>query len=62
MLFSIEDSIFTLTMFWTTSIYLGSFFWDSMDIILFWIWSYYILMIFKIFDHNYENGGYKEDI
>jgi hypothetical protein len=26
MLFSIEDNIFTLTMFWTTSIYLGSFF------------------------------------
>jgi hypothetical protein len=33
-IFYVEDNIFTLTKFWTTSIYLGSFFWDNMDMIL----------------------------
>jgi hypothetical protein len=61
MLFSIEDNLFTLTMFWTTSIYLGSFL-DNMDIMLFLDMVMLYFVDIKIFDHKYENGSYKEDV
>jgi hypothetical protein len=54
-IFYFEDNLFTLTMFWTTSIYLGSFL-DNMDIILFLDMVILYFVDIKIFDHKYGNG------
>jgi hypothetical protein len=48
-------------MFWTTSIYLGSFL-DSMNIMLFLDMVMLYSTDIKIFDHNHENESYKEDV
>jgi len=48
-------------MFWMTSIYLGSFL-DNMDIMLFLDIVMLYFADIKIFDHEYENGSYKEDV
>jgi len=61
MLFSIDDNVFILTMFWTTSIYLGSFL-DNMDIMLFLDMVMLYFADIKIFDHKYENMSDKEDV
>jgi hypothetical protein len=61
MLFSIEGSLFILTMFWTTSIYLDIFL-DIMDIMIFLDMIMLYFVDIKIFDHKYENESYKEDV
>jgi hypothetical protein len=50
MLFSIEDSLFILTMFWTTNTYLDSVL-DNMDIMPFLDIVMLYFVDIKIFDH-----------
>jgi hypothetical protein len=59
--FYVKDIIFTLTKVLENKHKFRHSFWTSC-ISYFWIWSHYILLIFKIFDRHYENESYKEDI